>query len=76
MPARGHGDDAGAAGPTEQRQQPGHERERAQHHRREGRLEPVGTLGPLREDGAGVVDDDVEPWLGLEDAARPLPGPR
>ncbi len=52
-----HGDHAGAAGPAKQGQQSGHQRERAHHHRGEGRFEPVESLGPFgEEDGPGVVD--------------------
>ena len=46
------------------------ERERPDHHRREARLDAVRADGPLAEDRAGVVDEDVQARLGGEHLLR------
>ena len=59
--------DAGPGGRTEERQEIADQGEGPDDHRRERRLDAVSAHGAVREDRAGVVDDDVEAGLGPED---------
>ena len=61
--------------PIEQRQQATDQGERPDDQRREGRLDPVRADRPLREDRAGVVDEDVEARLGRQHLRRRRRGP-
>jgi hypothetical protein len=62
-------DDTRAAGPIEKREEATDQRERTDHQCRERRLDAIGAQRAFREDRAGVVDHDIEPWLGGEDIA-------
>ena len=67
LPTGCHRDDARARRSSEHREQGADQGERPHHQGPERRLDAVRTDRPLRKDGAGVVDEDVEPGLGRQD---------
>ncbi len=70
LATRGHRDDARPGRPPHQRQEPADEDERSDDHRRHGRLDAIRADGPLGEDRAGVVDEDIQARFGRQDPHR------